>query len=122
MTLPAMAQNSPPLTGMPCLQTANIASYTPAGGNRALIVVDKLHRQYRLEFTAVCESLQPHASLGFSTFNPGQYSCMARGDSVYSSNDVGANRLCRIQTIEYFNEEPKEPPPPPPVATGRARG
>jgi hypothetical protein len=122
MVPPAMAQNVPPLAGMPCLQTGSVVEYTPAAGNRALIVTDKLRRQYRLEFTAVCDSLQPHASLGFKTFNPSQYSCMARGDSVYSSTDVGANRLCRIGAIDYFNAEPPEPPPPPPVAAGHARG
>ena len=75
------------------------------------MVIDKQHKQYRLDFAVVCESLQPQANLGFRTFNPSQYSCLARGDSVYSSNDVGANRLCRIQNIDYFNEAPSNPGP-----------
>jgi hypothetical protein len=122
MILPAAAQNSPPLTGMPCLQTGNVAEYHALAGRRMLVVIDKQGKQYRLDFAAVCESLQPNANLGFSTFNPSQYACMARGDSVYSSNDVGANRLCRIQGIGYFNEEPPAPPPPEPASSGRGRG
>ena len=123
MTAPALAQNVPPLTGTPCLQTANVAEYHALPGRRALVVIDKQHKQYRLDFAAICESLQPHANLGFSTFNPSQYSCLARGDSVYSSNDVGANRLCRIQTIQYFNEAPPDETPGPTIITGgRARG
>jgi Family of unknown function (DUF6491) len=119
MTLPAVAQNVPPLTGTPCLQIANIAEYHPIASKRSLVVIDRLHKQYLLTFTAVCDGLQPHVNLGFSTFNPNQYSCLARGDSVYSSNDVGANRLCRIQTIEFYNTEPSAPAP---VPGGRARG
>ncbi|HMH64149.1 MAG TPA: DUF6491 family protein [Rhizomicrobium sp.] len=110
MMSPALAQNTPPLTGTPCLQTGNVAEYHPLEGRRSLVVIDKQNKQYRLDFAAVCESLQPHANLGFSTFNPSQYSCVSRGDSVYSSNDVGANRLCRIKTIEYFNEVPDSGP------------
>jgi hypothetical protein len=119
MALPALAQNSPPLTGAPCLQTRNIAEYHGLPGNRVLVVIDKSRRQYRLDFAAACEALQIHPDLGFSTFNPNQYACMARGDSVYSSRDVGANRLCRIQSIEYFNEQPAAPEPPPAEAPGR---
>jgi hypothetical protein len=123
MTVPAAAQNVPPLTGMPCLQTGNVTEYHALPGNRALVVIDKQRKQYRLDFTSVCQSLQPNANLGFSTLNPSQYSCMARGDSVYSSNDVGANRLCRIQGIEYFNDAPPEQVPGPTIITGaRARG
>jgi hypothetical protein len=123
MTMPAAAQNVPPLTGMPCLQTVNIAEYHPLPGNRSLVVIDKQRKQYLLNFTAACDSLQPHANLGFRTFNPSQYACISRGDSVFSSNDVGANRLCRIQAIDFYNEEsPAESPAPAPVTSGRARG
>ena len=119
MTVPAVAQNDPPLNGTPCLQVANIAEYHPIAGKRFLVVIDRLHKQYLLTFTAACDSLQPHGNLSFSTFNPNRYSCMARGDSVFSSNDVGANRLCRIQAIEFYNAEP---PAPAPVPGERARG
>jgi len=119
MTLPASAQNVPPLTGKPCLRTGNIADYRPLPGYRSLIVIDRSRRQYRLNFAAVCTSLQIHPDLGFKTFNPSQYSCLSPGDSVYSSRDVESNRLCRIQAIEYFNAEPLPPEPPPPEAPGR---
>ena|SRR5476649_316686 len=123
LVTPALAQNVPPLTGVPCLQTANIAEYQPLPGKRSLVVIDKQRRQYRLDFAATCESLQPHPNLGFRTFNPSQYACLARGDSVYSSNDVGAGRLCRIQSIDYFNQAPPAQVPQPVIITGgRARG
>jgi len=123
LTSPAAAQNSPPLSGTPCLQVANVAGYKPLPGRRSLVVTDKRGRQYRLDFTAVCEVLQVRPDLGFRTFGTSQYSCVARGDSVYSSTDVGANRLCRIQTIEFYNEGPGTPPPlPVPAPPGRARG
>jgi len=123
VTTPAAAQNSPPLSGTPCLQVANVADTKPLPGRRSLVVTDKKGRQYRLDFTAVCEALQVRPEIGFRTFSTSQYACVARGDSVYSSSDVGANRLCRIQTIEFYNEEPASPPPPPPPApVGRFRG
>jgi len=119
MALPATAQNVPPLTGKPCLQTGNISFYRPLPGNRALVVTDRSHRQYRLNFSAACDAMQVHPDLGFETFNPSQYACLSPGDSVYSSRDVGANRLCRIQAIDYYNDEPPPPPPPPPEVPGR---
>ena len=124
MTLPAAAQNVPPLTGKPCLQTGNIADYYPLPGRRGLVVTDRSRRQYRISFTIVCEALQIHPDLGFNTFNPSKYSCLAAGDSVYSSRDVGANRLCRIQAVDYFNEAPPPPEAPPPleVPGRKARG
>ena len=117
---PAAAQNSPPLTGTPCLQVANVAETKPLPGRQSLVVTDKSGRQYRLNFTTVCEALQVRPEIGFRTFSTSQYACVKRGDSVYSSRDVGANRLCRIQAIEFYNEEP--PPPPVPAPAGRARG
>jgi len=86
-----------------------------------LLVTDKRGRQYRLTFADVCEALQPRPDIGFQTFSTSQYACVARGDSIYSSRDVGANRLCRIQSIEFYNEEPA-PAPPAPVPGARMRG
>ena len=121
MMAPAAAQNDPPLTGTPCLLIAKVVDSHPLPGRRSLVVIDRDRRQYRLDFTAACESLQVKTNLGFQTFNPSRYACLSRGDSVFSSNDVGANRLCRIQTIEFYNAEPPAPTPDP--ATGRrARG
>ena len=123
ISAPAMAQNVPPLTGRPCLQTGNISDYYPLPGRRGLVVTDRARRQYRIGFTTVCEALQIHPDLGFNTFNPSHYSCLSVGDSVYSSRDVGANRLCRIQAIDEFNEAPPRAEPPPPAVPGRrARG
>jgi len=124
LATPAAAQNSPPLSGTPCLQVANVAEFKPLEGRRSLVVTDKRSRQYRLDFTGVCEALQVRPELGFRTFSTSQYSCVARGDSVYSTNDVGANRLCRIQSIQFYNEEPPVPPSSPPASAraGRARG
>ena len=123
MSIPAAAQNDPPLNGRPCLQVTNIAEYHPIADKRSLVVIDKQHKQYLLTFAAACESLQPQANLGFSTINPNQYSCIAGGDSVFSSNGVGAHRLCRIQSIEYFNEAPPDQIPGLTIITGgRATG
>jgi hypothetical protein len=122
MILPAAAQNVPPLTGMPCLQKGAVAEFVLVPGNRMLIVIDRQHRQYRLNFAAVCTLLQINPSLGFNTLNTSQYACMARGDSIYSSTDEAAQRICRIQSIEYHNSPPPDDTPPPPVAKGRARG
>ncbi|HET7083429.1 MAG TPA: DUF6491 family protein [Rhizomicrobium sp.] len=121
LTFPALAQNNPPLTGSPCLQTGNIAEYRALPGDRTLLVIDKSRRQYRVDFTAACAALQVHPDLGFNRFNPSQFACLARGDSVYSSRDVGANRLCRIQSIEYFNGEPPADPAPAPPADPQGR-
>jgi Family of unknown function (DUF6491) len=123
LATPAVAQNSPSLTGTPCLQVPNSAGFKPLPGRRSLVVTDKRGRQYRLNFTAVCEALQARPELGFQTFSNSQYSCVARGDSVYSTTDVGANRLCRIQSIEFYNEEPPPPAlPASPTPAGRGRG
>ena len=123
MTLPAAAQNVPPLTGMPCLQKGNVSEFVLVHGARMLIVIDRQHRQYRLNFGAVCPLLQIKPQLGFNTLNPSQYACLARGDSIYSSTDEAAQRICRIQSVEYHNEPPPDDtPPPPPVAKGRGTG
>ena len=123
MSLPAAAQNDPPLDGRPCLQVANIAQYHLIADKRSLVVIDRQHKQYLLSFATACESLQPQANLGFGTVNPNRYSCLSPGDSVFSSNDVGAHRLCRIQGIEYFNEAPPDRIPGPTIiAHGRATG
>jgi len=123
MTVPAAAQNVPPLTGMPCLQKGNVAEFVLVRGARMLIVIDRQHRQYRLNFASVCTLLQIKPSLGFNTLNPSQYACIARGDSIYSSTDEAAQRICRIQSIAYHNEPPPDDtPPPPPVAKGRGTG
>ena len=123
MTLPAAAQNVPPLAGMPCLQKGNVSEFVLVHGARMLIVIDRQHRQYRLNFAAVCSLLQIKPSLGFNTLNPSPYACLARGDSIYSSTDKAAQRICRIQSIEYHNEPPPDDtPPPPPVARGRGTG
>ena len=120
--LPAFAQNVPPLTGRPCLQTGNIADFYPLPGRRGLVVTDRSRRQYRISFAAVCEALQIHPDLGFNSFNPSPYACLSAGDSVYSSRDVGANRLCRIQAIDYFNEAPEAPVSPAETPGRRLRG
>ena len=123
MTVPAAAQNVPPLTGMPCLQKGNVSEFVLVHGARMLIVIDRQHRQYRLNFASVCTLLQIKPSLGFNTLNPSQYACIARGDSIYSSTDEAAQRICRIQSIAYHNEPPPDDtPPPPPVAKGRGTG
>jgi hypothetical protein len=123
MILPAAAQNVPPLTGMPCLQKGNVSEFVLVHGARMLIVIDRQRRQYRLNFGAVCSLLQIHPQLGFNTLNPSQYACLARGDSIYSSTDEAAQRICRIQSIEYHNAPPPDDtPPPPPLAKGRATG
>jgi hypothetical protein len=123
MMAPAAAQNDPPLTGAPCLQVAEIAESHVLPGRTALVVIDRDRKQYRLDFTAVCDSLQIKPNLGFQTFNPGRYACVSRGDSVFSSNDVGAQRLCRIRSIEFYNAPPPEPDPAPiPATAPRARG
>jgi len=118
MPVAAAAQNDPPLHGRPCLQVANIAQYHPIADKGSLVVIDRQRKQYILTFAAACESLQPQANLGFSTVNPNRYSCLAPGDSVFSSNDVGAHRLCRIQSIDYFNEAPPDKV----ITGGRATG
>jgi hypothetical protein len=122
MMVPAAAQNVPPLTGMPCLQKGNVSEFVLVHGARMLIVIDRQRRQYRLNFASACSLLQINPSLGFNTLNPSQYSCLSRGDSIYSSTDESAQRICRIQSIEYHNVPPSDDTPPPPVATGRGRG
>ena len=82
LTVPAAAQNFPPLTGMPCLQKGNVSDFVLVRGARMLIVIDRQHRQYRLNFASVCTLLQIKPSLGFNTLNPSQYACIARGDSI----------------------------------------
>ena len=123
MIVPAAAQNVPPLTGMPCLQKGNVSEFVLVHGAKMLIVIDRQHRQYRLNFASICTLLQIKPSLGFNTLGPSQYACIARGDSIYSSTDEAAQRICRIQSITYHNEPPPDDtPPPPPVAKGRGTG
>jgi hypothetical protein len=123
MIVPAAAQNIPPLTGMPCLQKGNVSEFVLVHGARMLIVIDRQRRRYRLNFASACSLLQINPSLGFNTLNPSPYSCLSRGDSIYSSTDEAAQRICRIQSIAYHNAPPPDgTPASPPVAPGRGRG
>ena len=94
--VPAFAQ--PPAT--PCLQQVNMYSFDPVPGNRALIVTDRGHLRYRVNFVAPCYNLQYHLGLRFKTFGTSNLSCVSRGDQVLV-RDVAGPPVCMIKSVEY---------------------
>jgi hypothetical protein len=93
---PAFAQ--PPAT--PCLQQVNMYSFDPAPGNRALIVSDRGHLRYRVNFVVPCYNLQYHLGVRFKTFGTSNLSCVSRGDQVLV-RDVAGPPVCMIKSVEY---------------------
>jgi len=86
-----------------CLRTANIYDYTPVTGNRALIVIDRARRKFKLTFGVPCTGLQYKMGLEFRAFGPG-LSCMARGDKVIT-HDVASPPECLITSIVPYTPE-----------------
>jgi hypothetical protein len=97
-TAPAMAQPPAPAKP-PCLTQINIYDFSPVPGNRSLVVTDRLHKRYRLNFMGICNGLQFHVGLRFKTFGS-NLSCVARGDSVIT-RDVAGPPSCIIKDIQY---------------------
>jgi hypothetical protein len=102
-TAPALAQPpAPPAAHTPgpaCLTQINIYDYQPVEGNRALVVIDRSRRRYRLTFNAPCYNLQYHVGLRFKSFGS-NLSCLARGDSVLLRDRTGPGQ-CFIKDIQY---------------------
>jgi Family of unknown function (DUF6491) len=84
----------------PCLEQINMYSFNPVPGNRALVVEDRSHRRYRVNFTGPCTNLQFHLGLRFKTFGVSNLSCVSRGDKVLLHDEIGPN-ACIIQSVQY---------------------
>lgn len=92
----ALAQT--PAAPQPCLRQNNIWSFDPVPGNRALVVTDRLHRRYRVNFMGFCPNLQFHLGLGFKTRGTSSLACIEKGDSVIV-RDPSSPPECIIQSV-----------------------
>ena len=83
----------------PCLQQANMYSFDPVAGNRALIVTDVQRRRYRVNFIGRCFNLQYHIGLRFKTFGVSRLACVDKGDQVLIRDPVVSS--CIVKSVEW---------------------
>jgi len=84
----------------PCLRQVDIYSFDPVPGNRSLIVEDRAHKRYRVNFNGICTGLQFNLGVGFKTRGVGTLACLSRGDSILRRDPVGP-RECFVQGVEW---------------------
>lgn len=97
----AFAQPSaPPPGSSPCLRQVDIYSFNPVPGNRSLIVEDRAHKRYRVNFNGICTGLQFNLGVAFKTRGVGTLACLSRGDSILRRDPVGP-RECFVQGVEW---------------------
>ena len=94
---PAAAQ---PQQGRVCLRQIDMYSFDAVPGNRSLIVEDRRHQRYRLNFQGICNGLQFKLGLRFKTFGTSNLTCLSRGDQVLQRDPIGPGR-CVIRDIQY---------------------
>ena len=92
--VPAAAQNGP------CLRQIDMYSFSAVPGNRSLVVEDRRHQRYRLNFQGICNGLQFKLGLAFKTFANTNLTCLSRGDQVIQRDPIGPSR-CIIRDIQY---------------------
>lgn len=85
----------------PCLRQRNIYDFQIVPGDRSLVVTDIARQRYRLNFIGRCYDLKYNFGLAFRTRGVGTLSCVARGDSVYNSQALGAGKQCIVESVEY---------------------
>ncbi len=88
----------------PCLRQIDIYSFDPVPGNRSLVVEDRSHRRYRVNFMGICSGLQYKLGLRFKTFSTSNLSCLSRGDQVIRRDPVAPSQ-CIIRDIQYQTPE-----------------
>ena len=94
VAVPAAAQ-----TGPVCLRQIDIYSFDAVPGNRSLIVEDRQHQRYRLNFQGVCTGLQYKMGVAFKSFSNSDLSCLSRGDQVIQRESIGPSH-CVIRDIQ----------------------
>jgi hypothetical protein len=87
----------------PCLRMDQIDSFMPIKGNdKAVIVVDKFRRRYKLTFTGICGGLDYNMGVGIHSRGVGGLSCVSRGDEVISKDPGSFNGRCPVDRVELY--------------------
>ena len=100
VAVPAIAQPGGPV----CLRQIDLYSFDAVPGNRSLIVEDRRHQRYRLNFQGICTGLQYKMGLAFKSFSNSSLSCLSRGDQVIQRDPVGPSH-CVIRDIQRQTPE-----------------
>lgn len=95
----ALSAATPARAQAPCLRQINIWSYSALPDGRGLIVTDRSHRRYRVNFVVACPNLKFQFGLRFKTQGVSNLACVARGDQVLLNDPVGPN-VCMIKSID----------------------
>ncbi|MDB5735990.1 MAG: hypothetical protein JWP16_2196 [Alphaproteobacteria bacterium] len=82
-----------------CLRQIDMYSFDSVPGNRSLIVEDRGHQRYRINFVGICSGLQFKLGLRFKTFSTSNLSCLSRGDQVLQRDPV-VRTPCIIKDIQ----------------------
>jgi len=96
--MPAWAQSPAPAEPA-CLRQVNMYDFKPVPGNRALIVIDRGGKRYRVNFMGVCHDLQYPLGLRFKTNGTSNLSCVSKGDSVLF-HDPAQPGICIIRDVQ----------------------
>lgn len=98
---PAAAQ---PRNDRVCLRQIDMYSFDAVPGNRSLIVEDRRHQRYRVNFMGICSNLQYKLGLRFKSFSNSNLSCLSRGDQVIQRDPV-TPAPCVIRDIQRQTPE-----------------
>ncbi len=96
--LPAIAQT--PSVSTDCLRLGQVDSFSAIKGNdRAFVVIDKLHRRFKISLIHACPGMQWNLGVRFKTLEQGRLACISRGDTVISPDPEMSGALCPISGI-----------------------
>jgi hypothetical protein len=87
-----------------CLRQIDMYSFDAVPGNRSLVVEDRSHQRYRMNFAGVCSGLQFKMGLRFKSFGTSNLSCLSRGDQVLQHDPV-VRTPCIIKDIQRQTPE-----------------
>ena len=99
-TMPAIAQPTEAPSEPACLRQISMYDFKPVPGNRSLIVIDRAHQRYRVNFVSECRDLQYPMGLRFKTNGTSNLSCVSRGDWVLFRDPAQPGR-CMIRDVQY---------------------
>jgi hypothetical protein len=86
-----------------CLRVDQIYSFSPIKGtDRALVVIDKAQRRYRVSLLGPCAGLDFNMGIGIKSHGIGGLSCVSRGDNIISHDPGVAGNRCTISRVEPY--------------------
>ena len=87
-----------------CLRVGQVDSFSAIKGNdRAFVVIDKLHRRFKVTLMNRCPGVEYNFGVGFKTLETGRLACINRGDTVFARDVTMAGGRCPISRVELYS-------------------